>query len=126
MTTQPMAEAPQLRPLGIGDMIDRVFRMYRQRPLLFLTLSAVPNLIAVIVSQGGRLLFPTWFIDFDQFSFVNNPTQALDLLQQQAGRAGPGDTIVGLISLIPQSVGIAGLTFAAANMYLGRPVQLGA
>jgi hypothetical protein len=126
MTTQPMAEAPQLKPLGIGDMIDRVFRMYRQRPLLFLTLSAVPNLVAVIISQGARLLFPTWFIGFDQLSFVNDPAQAFNMLQQQASRSGPGDAIVGLISLFPQAVSIAALTYAAANMYLGRPVQLGA
>src|ERR1700752_1064222 len=111
MTTPAMAEAPQLRPLGVGDMIDRVFRMYRQRPLLFLTLSAVPNLIAVLISQGARLAFPTWFFDFDQFQFVNAPNQMFGLLREQAQRAGPGDTIVGLISLFPQAVGIAALTY---------------
>src|SRR6266850_1695977 len=37
------AEAPQLRPLGVGDIVDRVFSMYRQRALLFAALSSIPR-----------------------------------------------------------------------------------
>ncbi|TMC25998.1 MAG: hypothetical protein E6J19_06700 [Chloroflexi bacterium] len=118
------AEAPQLRPLGVGDIIDRVLRMYRQRPVLFLTLSAIPNLIGVLIAQGARLVWPNAFLDFDQFAFLNDPNRMLAQLQAQQGRSG--DTIVGLVSVIPQSLGIAALTYAAANMYLGRPVAIGA
>src|SRR5919198_2403037 len=126
MTTDAMlAEAPQLRPLGVGDIIDRVFRMYRQRPALFLTLSAIPNLIAVLISQGARLLWPNAFVNFDEFTFLNDPNELFRVFQTQtAGRSG--DLVVGLISVIPQSLGIAALTYAAANMHLGRPVAIGA
>jgi hypothetical protein len=124
MTTELMPTI-QLKPLGIGDIIDRVFRMYRQRPLLFLTLSAIPNLTSVLIAQGARLVWPDAFIDFDQFAFINDPQQMLAALQEQVNTSAPGDTIVGFISIIPQSLSIAALTFAAANTYLGRPVSVG-
>jgi hypothetical protein len=124
MTTELMPTV-QLKPLGIGDIIDRVFRMYRQRPLLFLTLSAIPNLTSVLIAQGARLVWPDAFIDFDQFQFINDPQQMLSELQRQVNTSAPGDTIVGFISIIPQSLSIAALTFAAANTYLGRPVSVG-
>ena len=128
MTTEATAitatEAPQLRPLGIGDIIDRVFRMYRQRPLLFLTLSAIPNLFIVLITQAAHLIWPDAFIDLNQFAFIDDPNRMLDVFQRQAGRTG--DSIIGLISIFPQSLGIAALTYAAANTHLGRPVAIGA
>ena len=123
MTTTP-TETVQLRPLGVGDIIDGVLRMYRQRPWLFLTLAAIPNLISVLIAEGARLLWPNEFVDFDQLAFVNDPQLFLQQFRDlSAGR--PGDTIVFFISLIPQSFSIAALTFAAANTYLGRRVSVG-
>src|SRR5712691_9285395 len=48
-------EAPQLRPLGVGDIVDRVFSMYRQRALLFAVLAAVPYLALFLVIGGIAL-----------------------------------------------------------------------
>src|SRR5919198_4807729 len=45
----PPMDAPQLRPLGVGDIVDRVFALYRARPLLFIALAAVPYLLLVVV-----------------------------------------------------------------------------
>ena len=42
-------EVPQLRPLGVGDIVDRVFALYRSRPLLYIAASAVPYLLFVLV-----------------------------------------------------------------------------
>lgn len=125
MTTEAVA-APQLRPLGVGDMIDRVFRMYRQRPLLFITLSAVPTLISVLITEGARLLFPDQFVTFE-FTPGSDPQQMIRDLQTQAlnSRGAWGDSVTGLISLIPQTLGIAALTYAAAQTYLGRVVTPG-
>jgi hypothetical protein len=93
--------------------------------LLFLTLSAIPNLISVLIAQGARLIWPDAFINFDELQFINDPQQMLRALQDQMATAAPGDTIVGFVSIIPQSLSIAALTFAAANTYLGRPVSVG-
>jgi len=125
MTTEPMA-APQLRPLSVGDIIDRVFRMYRQRQMLFITLSAVPTLISVLITEGARLLFPDQFVTFE-FTPGSDPQQMIRDLQDMALRSRGiwGDSVVGLISLIPQTLGIAALTYAAAQTYLGRTVTPG-
>lgn len=39
-----MHDASALRPLGVGDIVDRVIGIYRQRPLMFLTIAAIPQL----------------------------------------------------------------------------------
>jgi len=41
--------APTLKPLGVGDVLDRTFNLYKQRPLLFIALSAIWYLLLVIV-----------------------------------------------------------------------------
>jgi len=41
-------DAPQLRPLGVGDIVDRVFALYRARPMLLIAASAVPYLVFVL------------------------------------------------------------------------------
>ncbi|MBM4433759.1 MAG: hypothetical protein FJ028_01350 [Chloroflexi bacterium] len=44
-----------LRPLGVGDIVDRVFGTYRQRPLMFLAVAAIPFLVLVLVLIVGVL-----------------------------------------------------------------------
>ena len=46
---QAATPAPALRPLGVGDILDRVFNLYRGRPLLFLALAAIPYFVFVLV-----------------------------------------------------------------------------
>lgn len=45
-------EAPQLRQLGVGDIVDRVFALYRSRPWLFIALAAVPYLLLTLIIFG--------------------------------------------------------------------------
>jgi len=42
-------EGSALRPLGVGDIVDRVFGMYRQRPLMFVAIAAIPYLLLVLL-----------------------------------------------------------------------------
>src|SRR5216683_3354864 len=64
-------ETPQLRPLGVGDIVDRVFALYRARPLLFLAIAALPYLVLVLVITVLALVFAASFI-----GFVNITNQA--------------------------------------------------
>lgn len=45
-------DAPQLRQLGVGDIVDRVFALYRSRPWLFIALAAVPYLLLTLIVFG--------------------------------------------------------------------------
>src|SRR5439155_20357795 len=64
MTTPPAqaVEVPQLRPLGVGDIVDRVFALYRSRPLLLLAVATVPYLILFLVITGLALAFAATFL----------------------------------------------------------------
>ena len=125
-------EAPQLRPLGVGDIVDRVFSMYRQRALLFIALSAVPYLALVLVIGGIALSLGTQLAPLASFfeSFGNDPVSP-DLILTPA-IAGAFFTLIvvalvaGLISVLFLSVQIGSLVDAAAARYLGRETTVGA
>src|SRR5713101_8228216 len=42
-------QAPMLRPLGVGDVLDRTFTVYLSKPLIFIGLSAIWYLLLFIV-----------------------------------------------------------------------------
>src|SRR5918994_7471483 len=61
-------EAPQLRPLGVGDIVDRVFALYRGRPMLFLALAAIPYLIFFLIIGVLGVAFAATFISLGAFA----------------------------------------------------------
>lgn len=112
-----------LRPLGVGDIVDRVFAIYRSRPLLFLTVSAIPYLLLVLFVGALALAFS------DAFQALA-PVFAgdLDALGDIAPVIG---TLVGFVllvvavALITSLVQSAALVDAAASRYLGRDATVG-
>lgn len=127
-------DAPQLRPLGVGDIVDRVFSMYRQRALLFAALSAVPYLALFLVIGGMALSFAPQLAPLGPF---------LDTFAVRPGAPPPSPTITptvanalfalfviavvgGLISVLFLSVQIGSLVDATAARYLGRDTTVGA
>ena len=68
-------DAPVLRPLGVGDVVDRVFNLYRGRPLLFLALAAIPYLVLFLVIGAMALGFAGSFVAIAPFvdAAVTNP-----------------------------------------------------
>jgi hypothetical protein len=125
-------EAPQLRPLGVGDIVDRVFSMYRQRAVLFMTLSAVPYLAlflvigGIILSVGSQLTPLVSF--FNQFG--TEPVSPNLILTPAIAAAFFTLIVVGLlaslISVLFLSVQIGSLVDASAARYLGRETTVGA
>lgn len=125
-------EAPQLRPLGVGDIVDRVFSMYRQSALLFAVLSAVPYLAlslvlgGLVVSFGADLAPLARLIDL-----ANTPLPAggPPSLTAPEGRAVVAFLLLAaaavLIAIPLLAVQIGALVDAAAARYLGRPTTIG-
>jgi hypothetical protein len=129
-------DAPQLRPLGVGDIVDRVFSVYRQRPLLFMALAAIPYLALFLVIGGialslGSLLTPLGpFIDSLSDSLVVTPTTRPNVPMTPAiGTAIVALIVLGaiavLVSVLFLSVQIGSLVDAAAARYLGRETSVG-
>jgi len=123
---QAATPAPALRPLGVGDILDRVFNLYRGRPLLFLALAAIPYFVFVLVlgvllligAAGALATFGTRFFSGTQ------PTPA-----EIAGIIGAA-FVFGLIILIAAivifSTQSGALIQASADRYLGRETTIGA
>jgi hypothetical protein len=130
-------DAPQLRPLGVGDIVDRVFSVYRQRPILFMVLSAVPYLALFLVIGGialslGTLLVPLGpFVDSlsDSLS-VNTGARPNVPITPAVGTAIVALIVLAviavLVSVLFLSVQIGSLVDAAAARYLGRETTVGA
>lgn len=119
----PRAEAPQLKPLGVGDIVDRVFALYRSRPLLFLALSAVPYLalvLIIVVLTVATGLTSGLFDVFTQLAAgeAPDPETLAPLLASLAAFA----VVVTIVAVVILSAQSAALIDATSSLYLGRPV----
>jgi Membrane domain of glycerophosphoryl diester phosphodiesterase len=109
-----------LRPLSVGEILDRTFSLYRQHFLLFVGIVALPQL-AIVAINLTRLLLHGGQIG----RAVNAPPVSLS-------RAfSPPDVALTLVILLaiyglfyPFASG--GLAFAASELYFGRATTIGA
>jgi hypothetical protein len=127
VTTVAAAESPQLRPLGVGDIVDRVFALYRARPLPFLAIAAVPYLLLVLVITGVALAFASSFIGIativDQVASGAAPDPALIL--PAIGSLVVFAFIVVIAAVVILSAQSAALVAAMGKGYLGKPITIG-
>jgi hypothetical protein len=123
-------EAPQLRPLGVGDIVDRVFSMYRQRVLLFAALSAIPYLALFLVIGGIALSLGSQLAPLAPFiEDLGTPGRVPNVTFTPAiGGAVVTLVVIGvvasLVSVLFLSVQIGSLVDAAAARYLGRETTI--
>ncbi|HEV8671172.1 MAG TPA: hypothetical protein VGS01_10605 [Candidatus Limnocylindria bacterium] len=125
-------EAPQLRPLGVGDIVDRVFSMYRQKALLFMALSAVPYLALFLVIGGVALSLGSQLAPLgpfvDSFSVRSgqppNPTFT-PAIASALFTLIVFSLVASLVSVLFLSVQIGSLVDAAAARYLGKDTTVG-
>jgi len=96
----------QLRPLALGEILDRTFQFYRKEFILFVGIAAIPNGIALVL----RLLFASL---------------------KHAGSAGFalaaifGLLIMFVVNLVAQAFAQAATSAAVSEMYLGRKTTIG-
>lgn len=117
-----VAPAPMLRPLGVGDVLDRTFTVYRSKPLLFIGLSAIWYLVLVLV-----------FIVLAAVVFAG----ALAAFANQAGSPSPeqlAGAVAGVIGFVVVAVVVAillvsaqsaSLVYAAGRRYLAGDAAIG-
>lgn len=117
-----MEQTPVLRPLGIGDVVDRVFGMYRARPLLFIVVSGIPSLVLAIVVA----LLGVGFGEALDFGTLTDPATVEQNLDPEAVAAGlTFGLIVLLVAIVVLSVQSAALVHAASERYHGRETTIG-
>ena len=115
-----MEQAPVLRPLGIGDIVDRVIGLYRSRPLLFIVVSAIPYLVLAIALAALGIGFAA---PLSRLAVSPDPASALD--PALLGVAGIFGLAFAVVAIVVFSVQSAALVHASSERYLGREVPIG-
>ncbi len=116
-----MQEAPPLRPLGVGEIIDRTLRLIRANLVLFLSIAVIPALIEEIMQRASGI---TQTLDLNNFSALFDPRTAAAAAPPFVP-SNPGAVIVaviagGFLSLLTYGA----ITAAVAERYLGRPIAV--
>ncbi len=104
---------PELRPMGIGDILDATFRLYRQRFVTFLLIALVVYVPFAIIATGWQLFLSSRqsvASGFSDESGESPDTRIGDGVPSPQFRPEPFDPSTTLLGLIPTA--IFGLFFA--------------
>jgi len=111
----------ELRPLSLGEILDRTFSLYRRHFLLFLGITAIPQLLVL----GLNLV---------QVLILKAPPMAVKPATTQF-QAGPSSGLLafgivgGILALIIYVVSFlfaqGGTVYAVSDLYLGRATTIG-
>lgn len=111
------SSVPGLRPLRMGELLDRIIRLYRQNFLTFIGIVALVQIPIVLLQ-----LVLTVFVTGPQVDTFSNPNpNAVPDFNSVMGSIFGVAFIVSIFSFIfVQGLGTAALTQAVANSYLGK------
>ncbi len=107
-----------LRPMSLGEVLDKTFTLYREHFLLFVGITALPYLILLIFKFGMLLLTSS--------GKVLSPTTPASEFQSAAliGGAVIGALIGGILMLLLIGVAHAATVCAVSEIYLGRTISV--
>ena len=112
----------ELRPLSLGEVLDRTFAMYRSRFWLFAGIATIAALVNV-VGQAISLATAHKLARSGVFAPAQTPMAAV-LNLRTMGTAHLGTYVVGLIFFLVTAVTQAATALALTHTYLGRPVDV--
>lgn len=102
-----------LRPLSLGEILDRTFTLYRRNFLLFAGISAISYLLVLGLGLIQSIFFP--------IVGLQNPTF------NRAIYAGGFFTILAVaVQILAYMFSQGGTVFAVSDLYLGRQIGIGA
>lgn len=113
----------EMRPLSLGEILDRTFTLYRKNFLLFLGISAIPHLLTLALNITQ--------VFFAKLPNVPRPPAPVEQFQTHAASGGVmafgivgaivGFVIYVLVYLFSQG----GTIYAVSDLYLGRYTTIG-
>lgn len=113
-----------LRPLSIGELLDRTFSLYRRNFLLFIGISAIPQLLVLAMRLAQTALMPARKV------VVPTPTTEFQSASPGFVVAGvAGMVLLVVVGLIVYFVAYlfsqGGTVYAVSELYLGRTTTIG-
>jgi len=112
-----------LRPLSLGELLDRTFTLYRGHFLLFLGISAIPQVFVLVIQLAQALVAPASNI----FSL---PNPNLPAQMPQFSVTGFAYMLAfmfaaGIVSVVAYLLSQGATVIAVSDLYLGRTSSLG-
>jgi len=112
-----------LRPLSLGEILDRTFSLYRRNFLLFLGITALPHLLVLALNLVQTMM--------TQIPAVHTPPPVEQLQSPSASGGLLAFGIVGLfvglfVYLVAYLFAQGGTVYAVSELYLGRQTSIGA
>ena len=105
-----------LRPLSLGELLDRTFSLYRRHFLLFIGIAAIPYSIFFVINLGAAL-----------FPVIARTAGAGKLGAPGVATLAAGG-ILALIAVFIASIAflfsVGGTVFAVSDLYLGRQTTI--
>lgn len=99
-----MSAGMDLRPLSLGEILDRTFSLYRRHFLLFIGIAGIPHLIVLAVH-----LTQTAIITTQNYSTMAAVTTTIAIV---------------LASIVSYVFSQGGTVTAVSDLYLGRPISI--
>ena len=106
-----------LRPLALGEILDRSFSLYRRRFPLFIGIAAIPALITLALS-----LAQTFFVE----NPVTNPGGSSQIPSHNLGTTLLFTLLTVIASVFVYLFSQGGTIFAVSQLYLGRETSIAA
>ena len=109
-----------LRPLSLGELLDRSFSLYRRNFWLFVGIMALPSLIALGLGVVVALFNPQ---PVNPESLAAGETQPAEIL---GAVVWFGAAMVGMLIVyfVAYAVALGATTVAVSELYLGRPITI--
>jgi len=112
---------PQLRPLGLGQLLDQAIRLYRRNFLTFIGIIAIVEIPLGLLQLGVALLT---FNSFSQFGDGRGPSSP-EAFSSAISTGVLGNFLIGILSFVLiQVVATAAMTRAVASSYLGESISI--
>lgn len=109
-----------LRPLSLGELLDRTFALYRNHFWLMVGIMALPEAVVVLASLGfQRLIGPA-----SSVPFPSDPAQASARLAQLFSSVFLGLGVFVCVIYVIHTIALGATTFAVSDVYLGRSTSI--
>ena len=112
--------AMDLRPLNLGELLDRTFTVYRNHFWMFVGIMALPEVILVISGIGLQAIWRPMMAPPGSAT----PAQTVAQFQQFFGTFILSFGILFLVTYVLYTIALGATTFAVSDVYLGRPATI--
>lgn len=117
-----MQEAPVLRPLSVGDIIDRLFRLFRANITVFAAIAVLPSLIIEVLQRASGL---SQTFDLNEVTTALTTPGAANPFPRQLQQVDPVvAAVVGVVTVAISLIQAAALIEAIGQRYLGRGITV--